>query len=233
MGVCNVEDTQIVFVDTPGFIREGSSPWAEQFIDATLWALDNVDVILLVVDASNPKRLGTEKILHQFAKQKNFLVAINKIDTRYRSKLYPVAQEIKDAGYEDEIFLTSARDLSGIEDLKKGLLSRAVEREWEYESNDDVSIPKELYAAEAVREKAFYCLKDEIPFGLTTSAASWDFREGRPWRADVDIIVQKDSQKRIVIGSQGQMIKKIGVTARTELECIWGKGQLFLNVVVG
>lgn len=145
---------------------------------------------------------------------------------------------INSIGYSDTVFVVSAENKSGVKDLVQELVARAPERKW----IEDIEPAKQWQAAELVREKAFYCLSQELPFSLFTKPTEWHFKKGNHdkvylsdkvlWKIYVDIIVAQTSHKKIVIGSAGSMIKKIGMAARTELESIWGPGQLFLNVSV-
>lgn len=230
MGVCNNKSTQTVFMDTPGYIRKGSSCWADHFIRTTLDALKDANVILLIVDATNIKRYGTKELLTKFAPLDNCLIALNKVDVRSRGKLYEPVQSIAEMGYKNVVYLISSRTGAGIEDLKLAIAEFAVDGEWEFESNKEVMLPRELYAAECVREKIFYCMGQEIPFGVETEATEWSF-DGA-WRIMINIKVAKKSHKRMLIGYRGESVKRIGIAARTELEAMWGKGSLFTNILV-
>lgn len=226
IGVCNYGNIQIIFVDTPGYIRKGSSYWADHFIETTRNTLKNIDLILIMIDATHTHRYGTKEILTKFVTQDNCLVAINKTDLKTKGKLYEPADDIAKMGYKNVIYLISAKTGIGLEDLKLAISEFAQEGEWEFNSNKETALPREIYAAECVREKVFYCMKQEIPFGIKTEPIEWSF--DRNWLVRVNIIVAKKSHKPILIGYN----KSIGIAARTELEALWGKGSLFTNVIV-
>lgn len=230
LGVANRENTQILFIDTPGYIRSGSSLWAEHFISSIEQATKEADIVLLLIDPESFES-KSKKMIQKMANLKNLLIGINKVDLRSRGLFYEMISEISELGYKEPVFLLSAKDGTGIEKLEKEILSRAKEEDWSFDDNEDVKLSKKEYVAQCVREKAFYCLKQEIPFGLWTVTTKCNF-DKKPWNAYIDIIVAKKSHKAIVIGKGGQQIKQIGESTRTELQALWGEGQLFLNVVV-
>ena len=231
LGVANRDDTQILFIDTPGHIRSGSSIWAEHFISSIEQAVKEADVVLILLDPDSFNTNKSKKMFQKMLGIKNLLVAINKVDSKSRATFYEMIAEIVQLGYNEPVFLISAKDGIGIAELEKEILCRAKEEEWSFENNEDVKLSKEEYVAQCVREKAFYCLKEEIPFGLWTITTKANVNK-KPWNAYIDIVVAKKSHKGIVIGKNGQQIKQIGESARTELQTLWGEGQLFLNVVV-
>jgi len=230
LGHANFGNTQIVFTDTPGYIKSGTGVWAEHLIEQLSTAIEDVDVNLVLLDATRTNALGTETILKAIANDPKTLVAINKIDIRARGKLYTVVQDIIDMGYIQTVYLISARTGQGVEHLIQNICDLAPESEWMFQSEVEMQ-PKQVYAAECVREKLMYMLNDEIPFQLWTRPTEWVF-EKHVWKVRVDIVVTKNAHKRIVIGKAGNILKNVGIAARTELESIWGLGHLFLNVVI-
>ena len=237
LGAVNIDNTQVVFIDTPGYVKHGANIWAEHFIQAIDDAVQSVDVILLVIDAQKPNATGTAELLKRFADNPKTIIALNKVDLRARGRLYPVIRSIADAGYDDIVYLVSSLTKDGINDLIYAITQKATDSEWLFEDVNTTKLSKEAYAAECVREKAFYCLYQEVPFFIWTVPTNAKFRYDKSgavseWRVDVSIIVPKQTHKKIVVGRSGEIVKRIGIAARTELESIWGPGQLFLNVVV-
>ena len=231
LGVLNRGDTQVLFVDTPGYIRSGSSLWANHFSDSLKNAVKEADVVLLLTDPESFQINKSKKFLQNFIASDKLIIAINKVDLESRGVFYEMIAEIVELGYKETVFLISAKDGSGVQDLENEILSRASEKEWIFENNEEVKLSKDEYAAQCVREKAFYCLKEELPFYLWTITTKSNFSK-KPWNVYIDIVVGKKSHKGIVIGKNAQQLKQIGEAARTELQLIWGEGQLFLNVVV-
>jgi GTPase len=237
LGIKNIESSQIVFIDTPGFIRQGV--WANSFQEILTDAMDDADLKLLIIDATQYEKRNNQAFLKRMVNDENLLICLNKIDLLKRGKLYEIIAQIAELGYQETVFLISADRGDGIQDLVKEILSRASEQEWLSEAE----LPRHIYAAECVREKVFHCIHQEVPFGLWTRATKWYFRK-KPdnnslqevftkasWKVYVDIIISNESHKGILIGEGGNMIKRIGTASRTELESIWGPGQLFLNVI--
>lgn len=244
LGVKNVNDTQIVFLDTPGYMRKGTSVWAECFASTVSSALDESSLAVLIIDANEYLSKSAQLLLKHLASNENLIVCINKTDLVQKGKLYNIISYITEFGYQDKVFTISAETGAGVSDLLDELVSRAEVCEWLFEDEKDCELVKQVYAAECVREKAFYCIHQEVPFSLWTRPTKWYFKS-KPdnislqeifskasWKVYVDIIVAQDSHKGIVIGDRGSMIKRIGSAARAELEVLWGAGQLFLNVVV-
>lgn len=244
LGAKNVGDTQIVFLDTPGYIRTGASVWSESFTSTLTDALDGADVIVLLVDSVKYKAGSTNALLKRLCENNNVIICINKIDLVKRADLYEVISYLTEFGYQDKVFITSAYNGAGVQDLVNELISKASESEWLFENESDAELERHVKVAECVREKLFYCVHEELPFSLWTRATKWYFRE-KPiklslkdtfakasWRANVEIVVAQESQRRIVIGAGAGLIKRVGIAARTELETIWGPGQLFLDAVV-
>ena len=230
LGVSNFENTQIVFIDTPGYIRSNTGIWSASFIKSIYESLKDADVILITVDAKNPHKLGTKELLSEFGASQKTLIAINKSDLKKRMNLYPIAQEIASYGYDDVVLLVSAKTGNGLSDLRRMIANKASNDNWLFEYPEQAQISKAQYAAECVREKIFYCLQQEIPFQIWTKTTQ--FVDDDHWTARVNIYVAHESQKKIVIGSHGNMIKRIGISSRLDLISQWGNGNLFLHVEV-
>jgi len=229
LGVANVGETQLVFMDTPGYIKSGVGIWAGYLIQAVRDAMSEVGVNLVILDAARPNGYGTDAILNAIAGEGKTIIALNKVDIVSKPRLYSIIKKVSQFGYQDVVYLISAKTGTGVQDLLQALISRANPEPWIYQDNEDVKLNSERYAAECVREKAFYALQREIPFQLWTTTSHWSSSR-KEWRVSVDIVVTKGSHKKIVIGKNAEMVKSIGIAARAELESLWGPGKLFLNV---
>lgn len=225
------DDVQLIFIDTPGYVKEGSNIWSSSFIKSIRSAVSDADVILIIIDALNPNALGSHDLLSEFATNDKTIVAINKLDTKKRMNLYPIASKIQEYGYNDIVFLVSAKTSDGLQDLLKAILQKSKNENWLFEVPEQAKLTKPQYAAECVREKIFHCLNQEIPFQIWTHVVKFSDDDDK-WEADIDIYVARDSHKKIVIGKNGDMIKRIGIAARVELISKWGDGNLFLNVEI-
>ncbi|USO00672.1 MAG: GTPase Era [Alphaproteobacteria bacterium] len=231
LGSVTKNDTQIVFIDTPGFARKAGFWW--KTLSASLNnAIKDVDSVLLVIDALKPFKHGTKILLDLILQmKKNIFITIHKCDAVKTLALFEIGQWIKDNGYDKEIFLTSTNTNHGIDLLLNAIASVAKEDEWFFNKDEITNVTREWLGAEYVREKAFYLLHQEIPFHLAVMPIKWNFSKQK-WLLKVNIIVDSDSHKKMVIGKHGAMIKEIGSASRAELVSNWGPGHLFLEVVV-
>jgi GTP-binding protein Era len=230
LGYRNFGNTQIVFTDTPGYIRMGTGIWDEHLIEQLESAVERCDLTLIVVDGTRPKAFGTEIILKAIANNPKTLVVINKVDMKARGKMYPLVENIIERGYEQTVYLVSAKTGKGMQHLIQHISDIATVDGWMFEDNMEL-VPKHVYAAECVREKLMHLLNQEIPFQIWTRAVEWKF-DKHEWKIKVDIVVTKTPHKRMVIGKGGHVLKNVGIAARTELESMWGLGHLFLHVII-
>ncbi len=231
LGSLTKNDTQIVFVDTPGFARPGGL-WGQHLADSLNDAFQDVETILLVIDAKKPLKLGTEELLDLSIKSgKKLFITVHKSDSVKKEDLIKIAQWIQDKNYKDAIFLTSTNDCTGVDDLLNAITKEAKDGDWIFESDKNTNLTKEWMGAEYVREKAFYILHQEIPFGLGVVPRQWNFKN-KAWELHVDLIVKSLGHKKIVIGKNASMLKEIGSSARAELVTKWGRGSLFVTVKV-
>ncbi|QEK38067.1 GTPase Era [Candidatus Cytomitobacter indipagum] len=230
-GSITKDNSQIVFVDTPGFARPDGL-WGVHLTESLNNALKGVDAILLVIDANKPLRHGTEILLDLALKSnKKLFITIHKCDAVKNPALFETVQWIKDKGYKQEVFITSTNDKIGLDVLLSNMFKATKDGEWLFGEKEKTNLTKEWIGAEYVREKAFYLLHQEIPFHLVVVPRKWNFRENS-WDLHVDIIVQNVGHKKIAIGQGASMVKEIGSAARAELMTKWGKGSLFIEVKV-
>ncbi len=232
-GAVTKDETQVVFVDTPGFARTGGM-WGTHLSESLENAFKDVEIILLVIDAKKPLKLGTEILLDLSLKSnKKVFVTIHKSDAANKNELIKVAQWVKDRGYTDSVFLTSTNNHEGVEELLAKMFEQTKEGAWLFHKGEKTNIKREWMGAECVREKSFYILHQEIPFNLGVLPCKWSFDDPKkPWSLHVDLVVNKPGHKKIVIGSKASVLKEIGSAARAELMTQWGKGSLFINVRV-
>ena len=159
--------------------------------------------------------------LKQNCKKPVFL-ALNKIDAIDKTKLFELAKACDAFGIFERIFMISALKGDGVEDVKKHLAGVMPEGPWLYPEDQMSDISMRLLAAEVTREKIFLKLEQELPYAVFVETESWEERYASVKIAQV-ITVQREGQKKIVIGDKGAMIKAIGISARKELETLLGK----------
>ena len=232
-GIGIYENTQIIFVDTPGIFKPKRR--LDRAMVGSAWdgALD-ADIVVLVVDAKRGFDDETRSIIAKLNKRKiEAVLVLNKIDLVQKEKLLGLSQAINQEGRFRETFFVSAETGQCIDDFYKYLAEHLPESPWYYPEDQISDMPLKLLAAEIVREKTFLFLHQELPYALTVEPELWERREDGSIRAEITIYVERDNQKVIVLGRGGQMIKRIGQAARKEIEeLLEERVHLFLFVKV-
>jgi GTP-binding protein Era len=226
VGILNDERGQLAFLDTPG-VHKPLHRLNVRMMDHVRSALTEADVVVLIVDASEEFGKGDQYVLEMLRAEKEMnpeakiFVLLNKIDLVKKQKLLPLMQQYHGFNLFDEIVPISASTGDGVEELKKLLFDNVEEGEPRYPTEDYTTQPERFLAAEIVREKVLHHTSEELPY---TTAVNVDrFEEDEEtgmisiWAT---IFVERDSQKGIIVGKQGSMIKRIGTEARQELETI-------------
>lgn len=226
-------NAQLVFIDTPG-IFEPKRRLDRAMVNAAWKGAEDAEETLLLIDAKKGFNDEVERIVKAL-KQANRKVhlAINKIDTVKRESLLALVAELNETGVFDEIFMISAKNGDGVADLKEFLAKGAPEGPWMYPEDQVADVTMRILAAEVTREKVYLRLHDELPYATTVETEKWDDRKDGSVRIEQVIHVQRETQKGIVIGKGGTMLKTLGQMAREELEEMLGrKVHLFLHVRV-
>jgi len=246
-GVAMVDDAQIVLVDTPGIFAPRRR--LDRAMVRSAWTgAQDADAILHLVDvaaeqaAAEPGGKAADKrSAHDVetiveglkASGKKAILALNKIDGLKRERLLAVAQKLFDTGVYSEVFMISAADGSGVDDLKKRLGELMPEGPWLYPAEQTADLPARLLAAEITREKIYLRVHEELPYAAAVETTSFEERKDGSLRIEQNIYVERDSQRPIVLGKNGQTLKWIGQHAREELEeLLERKVHLFLQVKV-
>ncbi len=222
--------TQLVLVDTPGIFKAGRR--FDRAMVASAWTeAEESDIRLLIIDAKRGIDKETSLILKNLAKnQTKCLLAINKIDLIPKDRLLPLIKELDGTGLFTEIFLISAQTGEQVETLKQALLNKAPKGFWMFPDDQISDLPNRLFAAEITREKLMMRLQNELPYTIAVETTSWQEQE-KSIRIEQTIFVSRDSQKSIVLGKNGSMIKMVGSAARRELTTLFDKPvHLFLFV---
>ena len=222
IGVYNTLDRQIVFVDTPGIHKPKNN--LDKFMNKSIdSAISDVDVVLLLVDASKVlyeqistplKKVNTKKI-------PTFLV-VNKVDESSIDKIYPQIEKLKDNNDFKEIVFISAKKRQNLNILLE-LIDPYLSDTVKYYQDEDLEIKKndEFLVSEIIREKALYLIREEIPHGIGVKVDKMQ-KDGNVLNISATIYCDKQSHKGIIIGKNGQMLKNIGQRSRQELEKIFG-----------
>jgi len=217
-GIGVFENTQIIFLDTPGIFSPKRRLDRAMVLSAWEGAKD-ADIVVLVVDAKRGFDFESRAIVQKLKEDKvKAVLVLNKTDLVKKEKLLDLSAEINAMYAFEKTFFVSAQTGEGLEDFYAYLAENLPQSPWFYPEDEMSDMPLKLLAAELVREKLFLNLKDELPYALTVEPELWQRRDDGSVRAEMTIYVERDNQKIIVLGKGGQMIKKIGMAARKELE---------------
>ncbi len=219
LGITLEGDSQLVFVDTPGIFQPKRR--LERAMVAAAWqGAQDADLVVLLVDATAGKiKPETQAIIDGLASAgRRAILALNKIDAVKRPMLLALSEALNAAGDFSATFMISALTADGIGDLRSALATAVPEGPWLYPEDQLSDMPERLLAAEITREKLFLRLYQELPYAVTVETESWEQHDDGSIAISQVIFVQRDTQKAIVLGKGGQMIKAIGTAARLELE---------------
>ena len=233
LGVRNYPDAQVVFLDTPG-IHRPLHRMNVRMVDAAIDTIREVDVVGLVVDVTEPPGNGDRFVIDlvKDVEAPVFLI-LNKIDLIKKSKLLPIMDRYNQMGRFAEIVPVSAATGDNVDPLERAIIDRLPEGERLYPDNFLTDRPERFFAAEIVREKLLQFTHAEIPFSSAVVIDRFEEGEGQAplTRLYCTIVVDRESQKPIVIGKGGEMIKRIGIAAREDLERFFGS-RVFLDLHV-
>lgn len=215
--VLTTEDGQIVFVDTPG-IHKAKNKLGEYMVNVAERTLNEVDVVLWLVEPTTFIGAGERHIAEQLKKVNTPVVlVINKMDMVKREELLPAIDAYKDIYDFAEIVPVCARSGENTKELLKVVMNYLPYGPQFYDEDTITDQPERQIVAELIREKALHCLNEEIPHGIAVAIDQMK-KNKKIMHIDATIICERDSHKGIIIGKQGNMLKKIGSTARFEIE---------------
>ena len=233
LGVRNYPDAQVVYLDTPG-IHRPFHRMNVRMLDAAVDTIREVDVLCLVVDVTEPLGKGDRFVLDlvKDAKAPVFLI-LNKIDVIKKARLLPLMQQYSEMGTFAEIVPVSAGTGDNVDRLERAIIDRLPEGEALYPADYLTDQPERFFAAEIVREKLLQFTHAEIPFSSAVVVDKFEEPENPKalLKLYCTIVVDRESQKPIVVGRGGDMIKQIGTAAREDLERFF-KTRVFLDLHV-
>ncbi|MEN0000007.1 MAG: GTPase Era [Pseudomonadota bacterium] len=216
-GVAIKDTAQIVFMDTPG-IFQPKRRLDRAMVSAAWGGVRDADMVCFLIDARKGIREEEEKILEQLenVRQPKWLI-LNKVDTVDPPKLLELTAELNERGKFDETFMISALDGAGCDDLMDALANAMKPGPWFYPEDQISDLPMRALAAEITREKLYQRLHQELPYASTVETEKWEARKDGSARIEQVIYVERDSQKKIVLGHKGETIKAISTAARKEI----------------
>jgi GTPase len=218
VGVKNYPDAQVVFVDTPG-VHKPTHRMNKRMVDTALEAMREVDVVALVVDASAKPGPGDRHLLGLLKDVKApIILVLNKVDIVAKQKLLPMLDQYSRSHPFAELVPLSAVDGTNVETLEGLFLRHLPEGDPMYPPEYLTDQTERFYASEVVREQVLQLTHDELPFSTAVVVDQFDETEPGLLRLYCTILVERESQKPIVVGKAGSMIKAIGTAARLGLE---------------
>jgi GTPase len=219
LGILSREDAQIIFLDTPGLLKPKYLLHREMVKSAES-ALADADVILVLTQTSRGTELPievTERIL-PLCKTKPVLLIMNKADMINKADLLPVIETFAHLNYFKEIIPISALRHDNLDAIVQSLIQYLPEHEAFYPPDIVSESPERFFVAEFIREQLFEKFSEEIPYSTAVEIREFKERETGKTLISADIIVERDSQKGIIIGKKGEALKSVGTSARFQIE---------------
>lgn len=227
---------QLIFIDTPGLF-EPKKRLDRAMIAAAEGAMQEADHTLLLVDVSKPPHVVQEEVIKghnrikKMAPEQRIALVFNKIDKIARDKLLELSQAASEACDFEAIFMISALNGAGVNEVLDFCTDKAQDTVWMYPEDEISTMPFRLMAAEVTREVVMDQVHQEIPYAMTVVTDHIEKFDNGDYKLMQSILVEKDSQKVVLIGAGGAKIKKIGTQARREMGNVFD-GKIHLNLVV-
>jgi GTP-binding protein Era len=233
MGIAIADKTQILLVDTPG-IFEPRRRLDRAMVAAAWTGAQDADFILLVIDAAAGVKADVERIIASLGERRGILfLVLNKIDLVKKDALLSLAAGLTERLDPDKVFMISAAQGDGVADVKAALTAAMPEGPWLYPEDEVSDATDRMIAAELTREQVVNQLYQELPYATAIETETWQDRPDGSTEIRQQILVERDSQKAIVIGKGGKRLKAIGAAAREEIAKHLGRPvHLFLHVKV-
>ena len=233
MGIAIQDNAQILLVDTPG-IFEPRRRLDRAMVAAAWTGAKDADLVLFVIDAAAGASREVEQIIASLTDRRQPLfVVLNKIDLVKKAALLGFSAAVAGRLDPQKLFMISAAEGDGVGDLKSALAEAMPEGPWLYPEDEVSDATDRMIAAELTREQMVNQLHQELPYATAVETESWEDRPDGSTVINQQIIVERDSQKAIVIGKGGRQLKAIGTAARSEITQHLGRPvHLFLHVKV-
>ena len=218
-GIAMQDTAQIIFVDTPGIFTP-KRRLDRAMVQAAWQGAEDGDILLMLHDCARREiDEDTLNIIEQLKKSgRKASLVLNKIDLPPQERLLERADAMSKLYDFERIFMVSAETGNGIDDLKSWLAGHMPASPYLFDPDDLSDMPLRLLAAEIMREKLFLNLHQELPYQLTVETESWDERDDGSAEVHLSIYVAREGHRGIILGKQGQTIKRIGSAARRDLE---------------
>lgn len=231
-GIYNDEDSQIVFVDTPG-INKATSKLGEVLNNKAYSSFDN-DLVLFLVDIASGFGPNDNRILNRLKEDnKDVILVLTKVDKIKKDKLYDEIIKLKDLyNFLDIVPISSIKGINTTELIE--VIKKYLKDDVKYFDDDVITnVSEKFLVGEIIREKILILTKEEVPHAVTCIVENMEFKKDKCY-INACIVVDRDNLKGIIIGKKGQMLKKVGTMAREEIEVLLGKKvylELFVKVI--
>lgn len=231
-GVYTTDDLQIVFLDTPG-IHKSQSKLGEYMMKTAVSTLSEVDAILFIIDVVEGLGGGDRFIIERLKKVENtpIILVMNKIDQVHPEALLPVIVSYKDLMNFAQIVPVSAKSGSNVNTLLDQIGQYLSEGPQYYPADQVTDHPEQFICAELIREKLLHLTHEEIPHSIAVAIEDMKIQENGVVHISAIIFVERDSQKGIIIGKKGALLKEVGQKARIDIENLLGS-KTFLEIWV-
>ncbi|MBK9331522.1 MAG: GTPase Era [Ignavibacteria bacterium] len=233
LGILTEENYQIVFIDTPG-ILEPKYELQKFMLKEIKSSLEEADLIIHIIDAAKINLDKLKKIDEEFKDQmhnKKRIIVLNKVDLITKSNLLPVMENISENfGYDDTVPVSAAK-VENLDTLKNVILKFLPEGEFFFSKDTLTNKPEKFFVSEIIREKILTYYHEEIPYSIIVNVTEFKERSENLIFINADIIVERESQKIIIIGKGGSSLKKLGNKSRLEIEKFLGK-KVYLELFV-
>ncbi|MEO8763345.1 MAG: GTPase Era [Ginsengibacter sp.] len=227
-GILTDENYQVIFSDTPGII-EPKYKLHEKMMQAVKGSLEDADVALLIVDLKDDLA-GADEIFSSLSLRVPCIIVLNKADVAEAGLIKQARSFFLGRAYCKQVVIASALKKKGLTELKNLIVSLLPEGEPFYGDENLSDLPTKFFVGEMIREKIFYLYQDEIPYHATVLVQEYKEKTTLT-KITADIILQRETQKGIVLGEGGKMIKQLGTMARKDIEEFIGR-KVFLELFV-
>lgn len=221
-GIYTEDDAQIVFIDTPG-IHKPHSRLGDFMVESALSTLNEVDAVLFMVNATQKRGRGDDFIIERLKNvKKPIYLVINKIDQIHPDKLLQIMDDYRNTLDYAEVFPISALEGNNCPELIESLVNTLPEGPQYYPADQITDHPERFIAGELIREKVLELTREEVPHSVAVVVDRIHREDAEKVLVQSTIVVERNSQKGIIIGKGGKMLKQIGVKARKDIELMLG-----------
>ena len=233
MGIAIADETQMLLVDTPGIFTPNRR-LDRAMVKAAWEGAEDADRLVLVIDAAAKVGPRVEQVIEGVeARSEPKILVLNKVDIADKGQLLTIAQRLAERLKPEQIFMISSTTGDGVEDLKAHLAAAMPTGPWHFPDDQRTDATDRMVAAELTREQLYLQLHAELPYSSAVETEKWEDRKDGSTVIHQQILIERDSQKAIVLGKGGAQLKKIGQAAREAISQRLGrKVHLFLHVKV-